>query len=85
MHTRVHVSRGPEADLECHPLGAVHLILRQYLSLGWTLPSRLGWPASESQGSSCRFLPRAKLSSMSYYAQLLSLGSGDQTQVLLLT
>lgn len=42
---------------------AVPHFLKQTLSLAWSSPRRLGWPASELQGSACRCLPGAGITS----------------------
>lgn len=42
---------------------AVHRFLKQTLSLAWSSPRRLGWPASELQGSACLCLPGAGITS----------------------
>lgn len=42
---------------------AVPHVLKQTLSLAWSSPRRLGWPASELQGSACLCLPGAGITS----------------------
>lgn len=49
MHTHAQIWR-PEDHLRWHPQGHCLLPLRQSLSLAWSLPVRLAWLTSHSQG-----------------------------------
>lgn len=52
----------PMDNLGYHSSGATNLVcLRQYLLLGWSSPSRLGWLAKEPQRSICVYFTGARI------------------------
>lgn len=73
----------PKDNLRCHSSHDIYLDF-----LAWSLPSRLGCLASESQRPICLYFPSAEIRSTPLqhtYFQLFCIGSWDETQVLKLT
>ena len=49
-------------EVMCHPSDVIYLYFLETISLHWPVPPiRLGWPASEPQGSSCLCLPSVEI------------------------
>lgn len=56
-------------------------VVRQGLSLAWSRPSRLGWLASDFQGSICLCLSNAGRTCTYHCTWIFHISSRDQTQV----